>query len=395
MPIRSPFHPRTEPLCLSYLWKDWAGYYAVRRFDTRLEPEYFAFREAAGLIDVTPLFKYEVYGPDAAALLTRMMVRDIRKLKVGRVAYCCWCDDAGKVIDDGTVSRLEEDYYRVTAADPTYHWLDRLSRGLEVTVEDSSRKLAALALQGPTSRDILKQCSDADLDALRFFGVTRARLDDLEVWITRTGYTGDLGYELWVANDGAVRLWDALIAAGRPFGLEPAGLDALDIGRIEAGFIMLHVDYFSAPKVVLESRKSSPFEIGLGWIVHLDREPFVGQQALRAEKDREAVWRLVGLEASWEELEALYDSYGLPPSLAAEASRDPLPVFARGEQVGRATSRTWSPILKKSLALASVRSGYAEPGTRLQIEHTVEFERHRVGGTVVETPFFDPERKRQ
>ena len=395
MPIPSPFHPRTEPLCASYRWKDWAGYCAVCRFDTSLEREYLAFRQAAGLIDVTPLFKYEVYGPDAAALLARMMVRDIRRLKVGRVTYCCWCDDAGKVIDDGTVSRLEEDYYRVTAADPTYHWLARLSRGLEVTVEDSSRRLGALALQGPTSRDILRRCSDADLEGLKFFGATRARLDGVEVWITRTGYTGDLGYEIWVENDGALALWDALVDAGRPFGIEPAGLDALDVARIEAGFIMLHVDYYSAPKVVLESRKSFPYEIGLGWTVHLDRQPFVGQTALRAVQRRGPAWRLVGLEMSWEELEALYDSYGLPPKLPAGASRDPLPVFAHGRQVGRATSHTWSPLLKKSLALASVESGHARPGTRLQIEHTVEYERRRVSATVVETPFFDPERKRK
>ncbi len=395
MPIKSPFHSRTEALCASYRWKDWAGYYAVCRFDTSLEREYLAFRQAAGLLDVTPLFKYEVYGPDAVTLLSRMMVRDIGKLEVGRVGYCCWCDDAGKVIDDGTVSRIDEDYYRVTAADPTYHWLLRLGRGLEVTVEDSSRTLAALALQGPTSRQILSSCCDGEVESLRFFGTTRARIAGQEVRISRTGYTGDLGYEIWVDNDGALPIWDALMVAGRPLGIEPAGLDALDITRVEAGFIMLGVDYYSAPKVVLESRKSSPYEIGLGWTVHLDREPFVGQERLRDEQRGEPAWRLVGLEVSWEELETLYDSYGLPPSLPMEAGRNPLPVFASGRQVGRATSYTWSPLLKKSLALASVRSDHADPGSDLHIEHTVEFERRVVGATVVETPFFNPERKRK
>ena len=182
MPIKSPFHDRIEPLCTSYRWKDWAGYYAVCSFEHCHEREYFAFRQAAGLIDVTPLFKYEVRGPDAAAFLSRVMVKNIAKLKVGRVTYCCWTDDDGKVIDDGTVSRLEEDWFRVTAADPTYHWLKRFSRGWDVSIEDSSRKLGALAVQGPTSRDVLRACSDADLDSLKFFGVTKARLDDLDVW---------------------------------------------------------------------------------------------------------------------------------------------------------------------------------------------------------------------
>ena len=394
MPIESPFHPRTAPLCTSYRWKDWAGYYAVCSFDTNHEREYFAFREAAGMIDVTPLYKYEVRGPDAAALLSRMMVRNVARLKVGRVGYTCWCDDAGKVVDDGTVSRLEEDWYRVTAADPTYHWLQRLARGYDVTIEDSSRSLAAVAVQGPTSRQLLASCSDAALDKLRFFRVIRAELDGLDVWISRTGYTGDLGYEVWVGSGQAVALWDRLISAGRPYGLEPAGLDALDMTRIEAGFVMLHVDYFSATKVVLESRKSTPYELGFDWMVKLERPAFVGQAALRAERRSGPAWRLVGLELDWEDLEALYERYELPPALAAEACRDPLPVYAEGRQVGQVTSHTWSPILKRMIALASLRAPWAEEGTPLEVEHTVEFERHTVGAAVRSLPFFDPPRKK-
>ena len=394
MPIPSPFHERTAPLCTSYKWKDWAGYHAVCSFDTTHDREYFAFREAAGMIDVTPLYKYEVYGPDAAALLSRMMVRNVRKLKVGRVGYTCWCDDAGKVVDDGTVSRLEDDYFRVTAADPTYHWLQALARGYDVTVEDSSRRLAAVAIQGPTSRDILASCTDAALDKLRFFRITRAELDGLDVWISRTGYTGDLGYEVWVESDQAVALWDRLIAAGRPFGLEPAGLDALDMTRIEAGFVMLHVDYFSATKVILESRKSTPYEIGLGWAVKLKRAPFVGQEALQAEKRNGSVWQMVGLELDWPELEALYERYDLPPALPAHACREPLPVYSDGRQVGQVTSHTWSPILKRMIGLASVRTPWAVEGNRLQVEHTVEYERHAVSARVTPTPFFDPPRKK-
>ncbi len=397
MPIPSPFHERTQSLCTSYRWKDWAGYCAVSSYDTTHEREYFAFRESAGLLDVTPLYKYEVSGPDAQALLTRMMVRDVSKLKVGRVAYSCWCDDDGKVIDDGTVSRLGETHFRVTAADPTLHWLHALSRGFDVTIEDSSARLAALALQGPTSRNILRDASDADMDALKFFGVTRAKIAErIPVWISRTGYTGDLGYEVWSEREDALAVWDALMAAGQRHGIEPAGLDALDVVRIEAGFILLAVDYFSSHKVVLESRKSTPLELGFGWMVDLERGNFIGRDAIAAEMKRGSGWHLVGLEVSWEELEALYGSFNLPPSLPATARRDALPVYDdNGRQVGQATSHTWSPLLKKYLAIGSVRPGSEAKGTKLQIEHTVEYERRKVTATVAPLPFFDPERKRK
>jgi len=396
MPIPSPFHDRTAPLCTSFRWKDWAGYAAVCSFDVTHEREYFAFRETAGLLDVSPLFKYEVEGPDAAAFLSRLMTRDVGKLKVGRVGYSCWCDDAGKVVDDGTVARLDEQRFRVTAADPSLYWLQNVARGYRVTIEDSSARLAALALQGPASRAILRAASDADLDALKFFGVTRARLDGLEVWISRTGYTGDLGYEVWVERPGAIAVWDALVAAGRPYGIEPAGLDALDVARIEAGFILLGVDYYSAPKVVLEARKSTPDELGFGWMIDLERGPFVGRDAIAAERRRGQAWSLVGLEVSWERLEALYEEYDLPPSLPPHASREGLPVYSEGErQVGKATSHTWSPLLKKYVVLATVETEFAAAGTELELEHTVEFVRRRVPAQIVATPFFDPERKRK
>ncbi|MEO8502341.1 MAG: aminomethyltransferase family protein [Acidobacteriota bacterium] len=399
MPIPSPFHERTSKLCTSYRWKDWSGYAAVCSYDASHDREYFAFREGAGMLDVSPLFKYEVYGPDAAALLSRMMVRDVSKLKVGRVGYSCWCDDYGKVIDDGTVTRLDEDYYRVTSADPSLHWLQALSRGMRVTLEDSSARLAAVALQGAKSRDVLKAASDANMDALKFFGATKAKLDGLDVWITRTGYTGDLGYEIWVEKAGALKMWDALMDAGRAYNIEPAGLDALDVTRIEAGFILLGIDYFSAPKVVLEARKSTPAEIGLGWIVDFERPKFpnfIGRDALLAERKKGSPWSLVGLEVSWESLEALYESFSLPPSLPATARRDGLPVYDDdGQQVGKVTSHTWSPILKKYIALTSVLTPHAALGTVLQMEHTVEFERKKVPATVVKTPFYDPERKKK
>ena len=395
MPIGTPFHERTQPLCHSYRWKEWAGYHAVCSYDVTHDREYSAIRQGTGVIDVSGLFKYDIRGKDAAAFLSRVTVRDISKLKVGRVTYLCWCDDQGWVIDDGTCMRFGEDYYRLTAAEPTYWWLKQLSRGFDIQIEDVSATKGALALQGPTSREVLRGCTDADMDALRFFGATTCKLDGRDVQITRTGYTGDLGYEVWADQGDAVAVWDAIFDAGKTLGIEPAGLDAMDVTRVEAGFIMLGVDFYSAPMCTIESRKSTPFELGLGWTVKLGRGPFVGAQALARLKGEDPAYQIVGLDISWPELEKLYEEYGLPPSLPAFVDREPIPVYHDGVQVGRATSHTWSPILKKYIALASVKSLYSKPGTRLQIEHTVEWSRRSVSACVCELPFFDPERKRK
>jgi len=395
MPIGTPFHPRTSELCTSLFYKDWAGYYTVCSYDTCHEREYYALRNAAGLIDVSPLYKYEVYGKDAAAFLSRVMVKNINELEVARCTYLCWCDDHGKVLDDGTVSRLDDTYFRVTAAEPTLSWLMRQSRRFDVTIEDSTDRIGALSLQGPMSREILKKVSDADMDSLRYFGLAKAKLDDVEVVISRTGYTGDLGYEVWVEREQALEVYDAIMAGGRDYRIQPVGLDAMDVTRIEAGYIMNGVDYFSANTCVIESRKSTPYEIGLGWTVDLERDPFIGQDALKAQKATGPAWTFVGLVYEWHAFERLFNEFGLPPQLPGGAWRTPVPVYNnKGVQVGQATSGAWSAILKDNLALATVKSAYAEPGTVMHIEVTVEFERRRVPVIVTKTPFFDPPRKK-
>jgi len=396
MPVPTPFHERTSALCTSLLYKEWAGYYAVKSYDTSLEREYFAIRHSAGLLDVTALYKYEVRGRDAGAFLSHVMVKDLRALKPGRVTYLCWCDDDGKVVDDGTVTRLAEERYRVTAAEPSFTWLRRQARGFAVTIEDVSSELGTLALQGPRARDILKDAARGiDMDGLKFFAAAPASIAGVDVHITRTGYTGDLGYEVWVPAHGALAVYDQIMRAGHPHRIEPAGLDALDLTRVEAGFIMNGVDYHSAHQVPLESRKSTPFELGLAWTVQLDREPFIGQAALVAEKQRGPARALVGLVYDWDEYEALFAAIGLGPSVPLGTCRDPVPVYDDGGQVGRASSRAWSPILKKYLALATVQARCAAPGTRLRIEVTVEYERKQIAATVTPTPFFDPPRKKK
>ena len=395
MPIPTPFHARTAELCTSLYWKDWAGYHAVCTYDTCHEKEYFAFRYAAGMIDVTPLYKYDVRGRDAATFLSRIMVRNIKKLKVHQAAYLCWCDNDGKVIDDGTVARLDEDYFRVTSTEPALHWFLRHARGLDVIIEDTSAKLAALSIQGPNSRDVVSSVCNGDTQNLGFFGVAHTRIDGFDAVVTRTGYTGDLGYEVWVKNDDALKLWDAVAAAGRPHGLEPAGLDAMDVTRVEAGFVLNGIDYFSALHCMIEPRKSSPYELALGWTVHLKRPQFIGRDALRREKVTGPPRVLVGLDIDWDEYETMFAEHGLPPEVSSAAWRDPKPIYdLDGRFVGQATSGAWSPLLKKNLALATVRADHGKEGTKLRIEVTVEYERRTVTATVVKKPFFDPERKR-
>ena len=346
-------------------------------------------------MDVTPLHKYDVHGPDAAAFLARVMAKNILKLKLGQVTYCCWCDEHGKLLDDGTVWRLDEQYFRVTAAEPNLTWFKRNAHGFDVTIVDTTSQIAAVSLQGPHARDILKQVCDADMDGLKFFWMTPTSIEGHDAIITRTGYTGDLGYEVWVGNDAALPLWDALMSAGQPFGIAPTGLDALDVCRVEAGFIMNGVDYYSANHCIIENRKSTPYEAGLGWTVNLDRDPFIGQEPLRREKENGAIRHFVGLEVDWDEFEHLHDQFGLPPELCTEAWRDPKPIYTpSGKQVGYATSGAWSPMLKKNLALATVDSQFSDVGEELRIECTVEYERHKIKATIEKKPFFDPPRKR-
>jgi len=398
MPSPTPFHPRTQPLCETYRWKEWAGYYAVCIYGYSAEREYNAVRQGAGLLDVTPLMKYDVAGKDAARFLSRVMVRDIEKLKPGRMTYLCWCDGAGKVLDDGTCANLGDGRFRVTSAAPAFWWLKRHAGPFDVTIEDITERIAAVALQGPTSRDVLKNVvTGIDMDALKFFGIAEGEIGGAPGWVSRTGYTGDLGYEIWVANEHALVLWDALIDGGKHLGIEPIGLDTLDITRVEAGFILRGVDYAGAQDAVIEAHKMSPFELGLDWTVKLkDRDPpFVGQPALeREQRERSSRWAFVGLDIDWPSIERLFERHTLPPHVPCGAWRTPVPIYFDGRHVGRATSGAWSPILKKNLALATVEAHLGRPGTVVDIEWTAEWERRSVPAVVTKTPFFDPERKR-
>jgi len=297
------------------------------------------------------------------------------------------------VIDDGTVTRVGEDVFRWTAADPSLRWFTQNAVGLDVTIADISETVAALALQGPTSARLLDAVADADIRHLKYFRMTRGRIAGVPVEISRTGYTGDLGYEIFMPWDRAVDVWDALMAGGRAFDIHPAGMLALDVARVEAGLLLIEVDFNSSKKALIGAQKYSPFEMGLGRLVQLDARPFVGRAALADEQRNGHARQIVGLEISWPAVEELYDDLGLAPQLAAAASRVPVPVFRNNRQVGRATTTTWSPVLKKLIALATVSAPHFAEGTALDVEVTVEAVRHHVPATVVKTPFFNPPRK--
>lgn len=393
MPIPTAVHERTFPLCTSLNYREWAGYYTPSSYEVSPEHEYNAIRQAAALIDVTPLYKYWLSGRDATRLVNRVITRDINKVAIGQVIYCCWCDEQGEVIDDGTITRLGENEYRWTAAEPNLRWFTQNAIGYEVEIHDISREVAALALQGPTSARLLKRIAQAELANLKYYRMTHGVIAGVEVDISRTGYTGDLGYEIWTPWNDAVKIWDAIAAVGREFDLHPAGMLALDIARIEAGLILLDVDYTSSKKALIPSQRYSPYEIGLGKLVDLKKPAFVGREALIEEDRRGPRRKLVGLEIHWPDVERIFAEQDLPPQAPSVASRVAVPVYRGHRQVGRATSTTWSPTLKKMIALASLASEHADVGTKLEMEYTVEAERKTVGVTVVKTPFFNPPRK--
>ena len=394
MPIGTAVHDRTAKLCESMNYREWSGFYAVSVYEMHHDHEYNAIRNACAMIDVSPLYKYRITGSDATKFVNRVITRDINKVKVGQVIYCCWCDEQGKVIDDGTISRLEENVYRWTAADPSIRWFHQNALGLDVKIEDISTEVAAIALQGPTSgRLLLKAAEGGDVANLKYFRLTHSKIGGIPVDISRTGYTGDLGYEIWMPWNDAPKVWDALMENGRQFDVHAAGMLALDVARIEAGLIMIEVDYTSSKRALIETQKYSPYELGLGKMVDLKKEHFIGREALAEEHRRGPKRMLMGLDINWEDVERIYDSFGLGPQVQSTASRAAVPVYRGGLQVGKATSTTWSPTLKKMVALGSLAREHAAAGTELQMELTVEAVRHKVRAVVRELPFFNPARK--
>jgi len=398
MPRHTPFHSRTNALCESQNWVEWSGYLSAQTYEMDHIHEYNAIRLSAGLFDVSPLYKYSIRGRDAVALLNRVVTRDVSKCRTGQVIYAAWCDDDGKIIDDGTIARVGEDHFRMTAATPTLYWLEDNAFGMEVEIEDVSDAYGAVSLQGPTSRDILQQLTDAEMSDLKYFHLLETKLAGAPVMITRTGYTGDLGYEVFAEPEHCERIWDSLMETGASYKLLPAGMVSLDMVRIEAGLLLIDAEFHSAVDAIFEVEKTSLYELGLGWMVNDNKGSFIGRDALRREKERGPAACTVGLEVDVLALEKVFAQYSMPLHLPYQSWIDTLPVYSDSDQrdhIGRATSGTWSPVIKKYVVIARIKPQYAKLGTRIYLEQTVEARRFAVPATVVKMPFFDPPRKRE
>ena len=312
---KSPLHPRTGPLCRGSRWEEWSGFLAATMYELDHVHEYHAIRNGCGLFDVSPLLKFDIRGPHAVDLVDRVIVRDATRCSVGQTLYATWCDDDGMVIDDGTVSRLADDHFRMTSSVPIAGWLEDNSVGLRTTVSDVSDEVAGVAIQGPTSRRLLQQLTTADLSDLGFFRSTYTEVAGIPALISRTGYTGDLGYEVFVDPHAAVSLWDSIMELSGQHQLLPAGTVALDLARLEGGLLLIDVDFVSAFQTTFAIQKTSPYELGLDWMVDLDKGFFVGQDALRRERKNGSRWKTVGLELDVVAMEGFYSEWGMPLSL--------------------------------------------------------------------------------
>ncbi|HYM38577.1 MAG TPA: aminomethyltransferase family protein [Thermoplasmata archaeon] len=386
----SPFHSRTSPLNQSWEWQAWSGYLSASSYSVVPYMEYYAIRHTAGLIDVSPLYKYLIRGKDALRALNKIVTRDLRKFARGHVLYTPWCDDRGKVVDDGTIWNYGDGGFRLTSAEPSLKWIEDNSVGLDVEVEDVSEDIGTLSLQGPSSKAILRDAAGPAMDKLKFFRFADATIDGVPVEISRTGYTGDLGYEIWVSRDGAEKLFDAIMKYGAPHHMQLAGQVGMDVCRIEAGFVLAGVDYVHSRHALIDAQRYSPFELGLDWTVAMGKGPFVGRPALAQELREGVPRRTVGIEIDWPTASRYFTDLGLPPTPPSEPWSSKLPLYAGLRQVGWGTSGCWSPTLKKYIGIATVRSEYGGLGTRLEIEIEVEWERRRAPAVVVKRPFYDP-----
>lgn len=391
---KTPFHSRTAALMQADQWRRWSGHTVASAYQMTHDREYLALRNACVLIDVSPLCKYQISGTDSLKFLNRLVTRDVSKCPVGGMLYTPWCDSRGKILDDGTIAHLGENLYRMTSAEPNLRWLQDNAVGMQVTIEEVSDQIGSLALQGPKSRDLLMSLTDAPLGELKYYQFLNTTIANIPVMISRTGYTGDLGFELWVNSQQAEELWDTLVAAGGAFALQPAGIWALDVARIEAGLIMLDIDYTPVNKAMTDAQSSTPLELGLNWAISWKKGPFVGRKALAEEKRTGSVTNLVGLEIDHKQFERQHHQLGLTVPYPFIAWREVIPLYADGQQVGYATSGVWSPTLKKYIALGHLQPKFAQPGTTVSIELTVDRYKRPFNAKVTGLPFFNPPRKK-
>ncbi|MFN8195994.1 MAG: aminomethyltransferase family protein [Nocardioidaceae bacterium] len=394
---RTPFHERLSELNTTGLFGHWSGFLSPLRYDTSAKHEYFGVRNSAGFFDSSPLYKHRITGPDAERFLGGVMARDVRVCTPGRAQYTVWCDGEGYLLEDGVLFRHAPDEFVLTCAEPNVGYLGDLATGHDVRIEDVSEQFAVLAVQGPRSREILATLSP-DVARLRFFGLTPTTIAGVPVTVSRTGFTGDLGYELMIPADDALTVLDAVIAAGTPYGMRPFGEEALLMCRIEAGLVLIGVDFTSARYAYNDSERLTPIELGLGWLLRTiddDSRPFIGRDALRRElEDKTSRWNTVGLVLDWAAYDGLYRDAGLTPP----KDETPLPWESMlyddaGERIGYAPSMMYSPVLQRHVAIALVKPEHAALGGTVHVEQTIQHEYTSCPATVTTLPLFNPARK--
>ncbi len=397
MVATTPFHERLAPLNTTGLWSHWSGRLAAVKYQMAEKFEYFAIRNGAALIDTSPLYKYRITGGDAEHFLAGMLARDIRACRDGQAQYTLWCDDRGFVIEDGVVFRHSSDHFLLTAAEPNLaYFADRVG-GMKVEIRDVSDEVASLAVQGPRSRAVL-EAAGADLDGLRFFHHRGAIVGGVDAHVSRTGYTGDLGYEVWVDADDAPSLFDVIAEAGRPHGCIPAGMQALLMSRIEAGLVLIDIDFHSSRYAYTDEQRSTPLELGFGWmfkdIASSDRA-FIGRDAIRREiADGTTRWSMVGLHVDWAHWNRLWREAGLiPPKDETPVVEEMMLYDSSGTRVGYTTSFMYSPVLQSHIAMARVRPQFGDVGSRVTLEITIDHGYQYVDCTVARPPLFNPARK--
>jgi aminomethyltransferase len=393
----TPFHPRLAELNTTQLWTHWAGHLSATQYDIAAKHEYFGVRQAVGFFDASPLYKYEITGRDAEPYLGGILARDIRTCRPGRAQYTIWCDSDGYVLEDGVVFRHSANEFLLTAAEPNLSFLQNQIGSLEVSVEDVSDQFAMLAVQGPRSRATLSSLAP-EVNELGYFGHAPAKIAGSEVTVSRTGFTGDLGYELRIPADGALPVLDAVMAAGEPHRMRPFGDQALNMLRIEAGLPLIGAEFTSSRYAFNEHDRFTPDELGFGWLLKgIDDEtrPFVGRGAIRAERaNATSRWRTVGLMVDGHAFEQLhYDAGLIPPKDEPPAAWETMLYDADDERAGYATSYAYSPMMQTQIGIARVRPELADIGTTIHVEVTVNHVYTTVPATVVAMPFFNPERK--
>jgi len=403
MPKTTPFHKRLDGLNQTRIWKNWSGYLVAPSYQYSIATEYYSIRNAVSLLDTSPLFKYRFSGADSIELLMRAFARDIRKCRIGQAQYTAWCDEQGFVVQDGVILRVAENEFWLTAAEPSLRYFRQIARSMKLAnalIEDVTAQFGILALQGPHAHNVIAQLTD-DATSLKYFRLANTKIEGKEVVVSRTGFTGDLGYEVWVRSEDAIQVWDALMKAGADYNIIPIGTTALKMARVEAGLLLMDVDFHSSRFAWVDAQRETPIELGWDWMFRgLEKEDrnFIGRSAIEAEfKNASSRWTTVGLAVDWHDYERVHLEAGISPPKYELYREETMSLYRRGgkewDYAGYASSFLFSSLLKKPIAIAKLPLDLAKPGTEVDIEIPVIRKPVNVLARVCEMPFFDPDRK--